>query len=316
MPAGRMYRKRRPRRRRARRRVANKGKYRLQAARIIRQPTLKPFSAVQKLVYYNTFFAENVLSTGATPAQQNLVFTLQLNSIYPWGASYNANISNNVLNPNNGIVALGGTNPTELPGFSDGYNLKNQYAKYLITGCKTTITANPMVDTNGVSNPAVLYAVKHTQSASGLNANSKYSTLQTLPNRMVRNIRQIGPYNSGVGAKITCYHSVKKFNNVSDLKDNSQFYGSTGGVGSAATEPSEKDYLTIGIVGKCDNPDTPLNAGKFCLNLKHEVSVLYTEMLEAGGLGGNYSFPRAAGTFKRALGTYGAAIASSYLMGM
>ena len=300
-----------------RRKKNNKGRYRLQNARIIRQPTLKPFSAVQKLVYYNTFFCDNVLSTDATPAQQNLVFSLQLNSIYPWGANYNSNISNNVLNPNNGIVAVGGTNPTELPGFSDGYNLKNQYAKYLITGSKTTITANPMVDTNGVSNPAVLYTVKHTQAASGLNANSKYSTLQKLPNRIVRNIRQIGPYNSGVGAKIVVYHSVKKFNNVSDLKDNSQFYGSTGGVGSAATEPSEKDYLTIGIVGKCDNPDTPLNAGKFCVNLKHEVSVLYTEMLEAGGLGGNYSFPRAAGehSLGRMFGTYGAVMASAYAMG-
>ena len=284
-------------------RRANKGKYRLQNARIIRQPTLKPRSAVQKLVYYNTFFVENKLSTASTPSQQNLVFTLQLNSIYPWGANYNSNISNNVLNPNTEIIAVGGTNPTELPGFSDGYNLKNQYAKYLITGSKTTITANPMVDTNGVSNPAVLYAVKHTQSASGLNANSMYSTLQKLPNRVVRNIRQIGPYNSGVGAKITCYHSVKKFNNVSDLKDNSQFYGSTGGTGSQATEPSEKDYLTIGIVGKCDSPDTPLNAGKFCLNLKHEVSVLYSEMLEAGGLGGNYSFPRSSRSFMGALGS-------------
>lgn len=293
MPKGRGYRRKRKQPIR-RRKANNKGRYRLQNARIIRQPTLKPRSAVQKLVYYNTFFCDNVLSTGTTPAQQNLVFTLQLNSVYPWGSNYNANISNNVLNPNSGIVAVGGTNPTELPGFSDGYNLKNQYAKYLITGSKTTITANPMVDTNGVSNPAVLYAVKHSQSASGLNANSKYSTLQQLPNRIVRNIRQIGPYNSGVGAKIVCYHSVKKFNNVSDLKDNSQFYGSTGGSGSDATEPSEKDYLTIGIVGKCDNPDTPLNAGKFCLNLKHEVSILFTEMLEAGGLGGNYSFPRAA----------------------
>lgn len=287
--------KRKYNKKRGNKKNGGKGRYRLQNARIIRQPTLKPFSAVQKLVYYNTFFVENKLSTASTPAQQALVFTLQLNSIYPWGSAYNANISNNVLNPNSGIVAVGGTNPTQLPGFSDGYNLKNQYAKYLITGSKTTITANPMVDTNGVSNPAVLFAVKHTQAASGLNANSQYSTLQKLPNRIVRNIRQIGPYNSGVGAKITCYHSVKKFNNVSDLKDNSQFYGSTGGVGSDATEPSEKDYLTIGIVGKCDNPDTPLNAGRFCLNLKHEVSVLYTEMLEAGGLGGNYSFPKAAG---------------------
>lgn len=293
-----------------------KGKYRLQNARIIKQPTLKPFSAVQKLVYYNTFFADNKLSADTTPAQQNLMFQIQLNSIFPFGSNWNSAIGNNILNPNTVITAVGGTSPTELPGFSDGYNLKNQYAKYLIRGSKTTITANPMVETNGVSNPAVLYAVKHTQQASGLTTTSKYSSLQKLPNRTVRNIRQIGPYNSGVGAKIICYHSVRKFNNVSDLKDNSQFYGSTGGVGQPATEPSEKDYLTIGIVGKCDNPDTPLNAGKFCINIKHEVSVLYTEMLEAGGQGGNYSFPRAAGNMRRALTTYGAILGGAYALGM
>lgn len=294
-----------------------KGKYRLQNARIISQPTLKPQSAVQKLVYYNTFFADNKLSAATTPAQQNLMFQIQLNSMFPFGSNWNAAIGNNILNPNTVITAVGGTNPTELPGFSDGYNLKNQYAKYLIRGSKTTITANPMVETNGVSNPAVLYAVKHTQQASGLTTNSTYSTLQKLPNRVVRNIRQIGPYNSGVGGKIVVYHSVRKFNNVSDLKDNSQFYGSTGGAGQSATEPSEKDYLTIGIVGKCDNPDTPLNAGKFCINIKHEVNVLYTEMLESGGAGGNYSFPRAAaGHFKKALGSIGVGMASAYAMNM
>ena len=302
-------------RRRKRARKA-RPKYRLQNARIIRQPTLKPHSAVQKLVYYNTFFADNKLSGATTPAQQNLMFQIQLNSIFPFGTNWNASISNNILNPNTVITAVGGTSPTELPGFSDGYNLKNQYARYLISGSKTTITANPMVETNGVSNPAVLYTVKHTQSQSGLNANSTYSSLQNLPNRTVRNIRQIGPYNSGVGGKITIYHSVKKFNNVTDLKDNSQFYGSTGGTGQNATEPTEKDYLTIGIVGKCDNPDTPLNAGKFCVNLKHEVSVLYTEMLEAGGQGGNYSFPRASGSFRKSLYTYGAAMAGAYAMGL
>ena len=91
--------KRKRRIRRKPKRVA-KGRYRLQNARIIRQPTLKPRSAVQKLVYYNTFFVDNKLSGATTPAQQNLCFSMQLNSIYPWGANYNANISNNVLNPN------------------------------------------------------------------------------------------------------------------------------------------------------------------------------------------------------------------------
>ena len=291
---------RRPRRRPRRAIVPAKGRYRNRIARIIRQPTLKPKSAVQNLIYYNTMFVDNVLDDQG--AQQMLLFNLQLNSIFPFGANWNSNISNNVLNPNNTIVAYGQTGATQLPGFSDGYNLKNQYAKYLITGTKTTICANPMVDTTNVSNPAVLFAVKHSQVSSGLTSASKYSTLQKLPNRQVRNIRQVGAYTSGVGAKLVIKHSVKRFNSKVDLRDNDQFFGNTGGATSDPTNPTNLDKLTIGIVGKCDSPETPLKAGKFCLNIKHEVSILYSEMLEAGAYGGNYSFPRSAA---RAVG-YGA----------
>lgn len=291
MPKGVGY-KRKRRIRRKPRRYAAKGRYRNRIARIIKQPTLKPKAAVQKLVYYNTFFANNILDSQGN--QQMLLFKLQLNSIYPFGANWNSEISNNVLNPNTPIVAYGNSGATQLPGFSDGYNLKNQYAKYLVTGCKTTITANPMVDTTNVSNPSVLFAVKHSQTTSGLNASSKYSTLQKLPNRVVRNIRQVGAYTSGVGGKIVIYHSVKKFNSKVDLKDCEQFFGDTGGNTGDATNPQNLDRLTIGIVGKCDNPDTPLLAGKFCINVKHEVHVHFSEMLEAGAVGGNYSFPQAA----------------------
>ena len=314
MPSGRIYRPRKRIKRKRFRKRGNQGRYRNRIARIIRQPTLKPKSAVQKLIYYNTFFADNILDTNGN--QQMLIFQMNLNSVYPFGSNWNTNLSNNVLNPNTSITAYGQTQATQLPGFSDGYNLKNQYAKYLITGCKTTITANPMTDTTNVSNPAVLFTVKHSQNTAGLANTSKYSTLQKLPNRQVKNIRQVGAYTTGVGGKIVVYHSVKKFNSKVDLKDNAEFFGDTGGNTGDATQPANMDRLTIGIVGKCDNPDTPLNAGKFCLNIKHEVSILYTEMLEAGGLGGNYSFPRSGGTFKRAAFTYGAALAGLNYMGM
>ena len=300
--------KRNYRRKRRGRKVAPKGKYRNRFARIIRQPTLKPKAAVQKLVYYNTFFANNVLD--AQGNQQMLLFQMSLNSVYPFGTSWNTNLNNNTLNPNTAITAFGQPQATMLPGFSDGYNLKNQYAKYLITGTKTTITANPMVDTTNVSNPAVLFAVRHSQNSSGLASTSKYSTLQKLPNRQVRNIRQVGAYSGGVGAKLCVYHSVKKFNSKVDLKDCDEFFGDTGGQTGDATQPANMDRLTIGIVGKCDNPDTPLLAGKFCINVKHEVHILFSEMLEAGAVGGNYSFPKAA------LGTYAALMGSAIYMNM
>ena len=126
MPRPRKYpaRRKRPARRRPVRRPAPRGRYRNRIARIIRQPTLKPKSAVQQLVYYNTFFADNTLDTNG--AQQMLVFMLNLNSVFPWGTNWNANLSNNVLNPNTAITAYGQTQATQLPGFSDGYNLKNQ----------------------------------------------------------------------------------------------------------------------------------------------------------------------------------------------
>jgi hypothetical protein len=312
MPPKRTFKRRRPIRRR--RVYPSKGRFRNRTARIIRQPTLKPKSAVQKLVYYNTFFANNVLD--ANGAQQMLMFSMQLNSIYPFGANWNAELGTNVLNPNTAITGYGSTQATTLPGFADGYSLKNQYAKYLITGTKTTITANPMVDTTNVSNPAVLFAVKHTQNTPGLNAASKYSALQKLPNRFMKNIRQVGAYTSGVGGKLEIRHSVRKFNSKVDLEDCSNYIGNTGGNTGDADNPANLDRLTIGIVGKCDNPDTPLLAGKFCVNVKHEVFIRFSEMLEAGAVGGNYSFPKAAGTFKKSLGTYGAAIAGAYMLGI
>lgn len=289
------------RRKRRVRRGNNKGRYRNRITRIIRQPTLKPKAAVQKFIYYNTFFANNVLD--ANGAQQMLLFQMSLNSVYPFGTNWNTNLSNNTLNPNVGITAFGQPQATMLPGFADGYQLKNQYAKYLITGSKTTITANPMVDTTNVSNPAVLFAVRHSQNTAGLASTSKYSTLQKLPNRQIRNIRQVGAYSSGVGGKLCVYHSVKKFNSKVDLKDCDEFFGDTGGQTGDATQPSNMDRLTIGIVGKCDTPDTPLNAGKFCINIKHEVSILFSEMLEAGAVGGNYSFPKAAATYAAVMGS-------------
>jgi len=289
----------RKKRRNNRKRRQPKGRYRNRVARIIRQPTLKPKSAVQKFIYYNTFFADAVLDTNGQ--QQMLMFMMNLNSVYPFGANWNTSISNNILNPNTSITPYGTTSATSLPGFADGYQVKNQYAKYLITGSKTTISANPMVDTTNISNPAVLFAVKHSQNTSGLASSSKYSTLQKLPFRQIKNIRQVGGYNQGIGAKIVVYHSVKKFNSKVDLKDNDEFFGATGGNTGDAGQPTNMDRLTIGIVGKCDTPDTPLKAGKFCLNIKHEVSCLFTEPLEAGASGGNYSFPRSA----RAIG-YGA----------
>lgn len=277
-----------------------KGRYRNRIARIIRQPTMKPRAAVQKLIYYNTFFANNVLDQSGN--QQMLIFQMNLNSVYPFGTNWNTNLSNNTLNPNTAITAFGQPQATLLPGFADGYQLKNQYAKYLITGTKTTITANPMVDTTNVSNPSVLFAVRHSQNTAGLASTSKYSTLQKLPNRIIRNVRQVGAYSSGVGAKLCVYHSVKKFNAKVDLKDCDEFFGDTGGQTGQATQPSNMDRLTIGLVGKCDNPDTPLQAGKFCINIKHEVNIHFSEMLEAGAVGGNYSFPKAAATYAAMIG--------------
>ena len=116
--------KRRPYRRRPlrrRRRAPHKGRYRNRIARIIRQPTLKPKAAVQKLVYYNTFFADNILDTSG--AQQCLIFQMNLNSVFPFSNIWDSNISNNVLNPNSSITPEGGTGGgTTLPGFADGYN--------------------------------------------------------------------------------------------------------------------------------------------------------------------------------------------------
>ena len=68
----------------------------------------------------------------------------------------------------------------------------------------------------------------------------------------------------------------------------------TTGSNAVAASPNEGDYLTIGILPSLNFRD--LQCTKFCLQLRIEQTLLWTEPLESLATGaGNYSFPEQHG---------------------
>jgi hypothetical protein len=112
--------------------------------------------------------------------------------------------------------------------------------------------------------------------------------------------------NNIVGAKLIIKHSPKKFNGVSDIRDNKGLFCTTGS-NTVASSPNEGDYLTIGVLPALNGRD--LQVTKFCLQIRIEQRLLWTEPLESLATGaGNYSFPWSASrrNYNR-LGAIGAA---------
>lgn len=324
MPPKRRYNKKK-------KKVVRKGRNRLNVARIPRPLQLKTRSATQRLVYYNTFICDPKMSSGGTPSQQNFCFKLFLNSpwIFPYGWNNNANSANNQVFVANTAINAALTDgidssTTAMPGYKDGFNLAAQYAKGCVVGTKVTIQATPLQNEND-NQPGLLYAVKHSQASSGLSLTSNVNDLQKLPFRRQRRIMGAAAPTSGfstnniVSSKLIIKHSPKRFNNVKDLRDNSNLYFSTsGGTHSAGVHPSEGDYLTIGLMPQIvdyqvGGSSAPRQTTKCSLSIRVEQTILWTEPLEALTQGtGNYSFPRGAftGDYARLLG-YAAAYGGS-----
>lgn len=297
-------------------------KNRLIVPRIPRPLQLKSRSAVQKLVYYNTFHAIPGLSN-APLTQQNFFFRIQLNSpwIFPYQWDQYASSANQILTSNETIVASDSShNPTatttSMPGFQDGFDLFSQYSKGIITGTKVTLSAYPTENLTD-NQPGLLYAIRHSQRNSGLGLTSTVNELNNLPFRQQKTLTGAMAATSGfgvnniVGSRIVVNHSPKKFNNVVDLRDNKDFYFSTAALGS---HPTEGDYLTIGIMPSINSYSnggtiTARKATNCMIKMRIEQSVLWTEPLENLTNGsGNYSFPRRAAT----AGVFGALGALAY----
>lgn len=294
------------------RRVYRRGApYRKQVARIPRPLNVKARSAIQNVTFYNSFFCKPALDGNG--AQQNFAIKLQLNS--PWlfrdGWDVLTQGTNQVLASNIAISAVPSTGQpvigttTCMPGVADGPEILKKYAKGCVVGTKVVLVATPVeTDTGARIQPGLFYAVKHSQTSSGIQASADVNKINSLPFRQAKQISANRPYQTlgttGYQAsRITVNHSPKKFNNIKDLRDNQQFCFS-GGTSNHGV-PSEGDYLTIGCVPLLNSvpvtPGQPTTAQctNFRLDMRVEQTILWTEPLEETSSGeGNYSYPYSA----------------------
>lgn len=302
-------------RRFVRKRNGGASKYRNAIARVARPLNVKPRSAIQKVCYYNTFYCKPIINSSGDAGlkQQNQFITMNLNSIWPFNNGWNTVATSNgmTLSPNAPINAYStpvSDDMTTMPNVRDGANLFAEYAQCCVTGAKVTIVGTP-VETSTNNQLGYLYTVKHSQNNTGLTASSTISDLNKLPYRKLAKIQ--GTYNNPAlnakSAKIVVTHSVRKFNNVKDLRDNQNLFCHTGS-NTQAHEPNEGDHLTVGIIPALNGRD--IACTDYALQIRIEQSLLWTEPLENLSAGtGNYSFPRAA-----RLGLQAAAAGALYLM--
>lgn len=289
-------------------------KYRYNVARVNRHLNVKPRSAMQNVTYYNSFRCQPKVNTSADPEsrQQNFNIVVGLNSLWPFATNWNQNASVNgqVCTPNEEIneyvtaptppATHVDDNTTVMPNVVDGAGLFNQYSKCCVVGTKVTLTATPIKNNTDIQ-MGYLYAIKHSQPATGLSTTSTITDINKMP--YVKLAKLAGPdaptsgFQSGekVGAKLIITHSPKKFNNVADVRDNQALFNSTGTNG-VATRPGEGDYLTIGVIPSLNKMDEQVT--DFCLQMRIEQRLLWTEPREslvgASAGQGNYSFPWSA----------------------
>lgn len=307
-----------PRKYAKRRIYANKKKYRRQVATVARPLNVKPRSAMQNVTYYNSFRCRPVINAnGQVGAKQlNYFIKMNLNSLWPFDAGYRTNgqTFGQVCNPNEPIVPY--VSPvtdlmTSMPNVRDGANLFQQYSECCVVGTKVTVVATPIANTLD-NQLGYLYTIKHSQPNTGLDTSSSINDINKMPYRKMAKLSGAQAPTSGfqegniTSAKLVVAHSPKKFNNVKDLRDNPQMMNKTGS-NTAASKPSEADFLTIGVIPSLNGLDTQCT--DFCLQLRVEQKLLWTEPLEnlsgATGGSGNYSFPWSAAAVAGGLYAYG-----------
>lgn len=322
MPAGKKHLYRRKRRVfRKRRNMGNNQKYRRQVASVARPLNVKPKSVYQNVVYYQSFNCNPGLDTTLPGGQQQQNYSIQiaLNSLWPFENNWNAKATatGQSITPNEAIVpyALPVTDAmTIMPNIKDGWGAFSQYNNACVVGTKVTIVASPLANTAD-NQLGYLYAIKHSQSNTGLATTSTITDVNKMPFRKMAKIQGAGVPTSGfqtnnvTSAKLVVKHSPKKFNNVADLKDNKDLFCRIGN-NSVAHSPDEGDYLTIGVIPALNFRD--LQASKFGLQLRIEQRVLFTEPLESlASSSHNYSLPWAA----TARNTLAAMAAAGYVLG-
>lgn len=312
MPYRKGYKRRLPARRRAPARsrvlVTRGGNNRRRIARVIRPLTMRPTSAIQKLVYTNTFRCIPGLNGGQ---QQNFNFQILLNS--PWLFAYDwndvANLSGQSLVPNEAITPVPQNNiplaqTMIMPGVKEGGGQPfNKYQNGFVTGTKITVVATPINNPNGKPiQLGYLYAHKGSAATSRLGGDKNITDLSKLPFVQMKKLMgaqtaTLQGASTGNSSRLTITHSPRKWNNVKDLRDNKQFAFNTKTNAGAGSLPGELDFVSIGVIPALNSYTVPggseeTQATNFQLQLRVEQSILWTEPLDQAETGtGNLAYP-------------------------
>lgn len=300
---------------------SNNKKYRRQVATVARPLNVKPKSVYQNVVYYQSFNCNPGLDTSLPGGQQQQNYSIQiaLNSLWPFEGNWNtkATATGQTITPNEAITpyAVPVTDAmTIMPNIKDGWGAFTQYNNACVVGTKVTVVATPLANTAD-NQLGYLYAIKHSQSNTGLTSSSTISDVNKMPFRQMAKLQGAGVPTSGfqvnnvTSAKLVVKHSPRKFNNVGDIKDNKDLFCRIGN-NTVAHSPDEGDYLTIGVIPSLNFRD--LQCTKFGLQLRIEQRVLFTEPLESlASDSHNYSLPWAASTRN----TLAAMAAAGYVFG-
>lgn len=250
---------------------------------LVRPVTMKPKSVMKKFIYYNRAQVINYTQSDTQNAQ---FFTMRLNSPWLFGEDVNTDIGTNTWRWNNAIVEhTNGNNVdtgTSFPGmFSHSSSPGYLYQTNCIVGGKCTLQATPLfISNSGSSAPTALFSKVSTQ-PNQLAETVTIDDLYALPYVDMRKVTggasDAGPLTNNKSARIVVKYSPKRYNNIKDLRDNFQFFSHTNAITGAGTHPSEGDYLTFGVVNMMSNPTVAQKCVPIMLELKYEVTVLFTE---------------------------------------
>lgn len=257
-----------------------------QTVQLLRPVSLKPKSCLKKVIFYNTAEVINTLIGGAQNAQFNSMYLnspwLQASSLYAHQATnqWNWNVAH-TSHTNGGNVQVG----TQYPNLFGENEMGTQYQDLCIVGTKVTLTATPLA-AHAICGPTAFFAQINSQ-ATDLASTSKIEDLYALPNTTIKKVsgNQSGAsvLTSPKSASITLRYSPKKFNNIKDIRDNSNYFAhvNQAGVAASGSHPAELDRVTFGIVNTLSNPSVSKPACPIMLQIKMEAIILFSEPFTA-----------------------------------
>ncbi|AXQ65360.1 MAG: hypothetical protein [Circular genetic element sp.] len=283
---------------------------RLQNTIVTRVPTMRPRSALQKCIYYNTFICKPSLSNISPYAQQLYGIRFMLNNPWPFGTGWDALatyrgqtiIANEAITPLDVTTSNPADATTIIPGIRTSGFAYDKYANGTIIGSKTIINASAITnDSADVPQLAYLVTRKHSN-VNDLTAQANITDLKKYPFLQMRKLNGGLLNTKQLDARIVVTHSPKKFNNIKDYRDNPQMSFKTinSVEDSVGKSVSEKDFLSIYVIPAI-NDYTPAGstiyskATNFMMTLRHEVSILWTEPKTDVEDPENFAYPIPAG---------------------